>query len=393
VVHSEPSTDSTREVETRFFEFASEGEPFRLLGGGSLDRVTLAYETYGELSEARDNAILLFHALTGSQHAAGYNPRIEEVGDLWNEENHTGWWNLFVGPGLALDTDRFFVICANYLGGCYGSTGPTSVDPTSGRPYRASFPRVGLADTVNAQIRLLDHLGIQCLHAVIGNSTGGMASLSLATRYPDRVSRVIPAASGLVTTPLQLAHNFEQILAIENDPRYEGGNYAPGEGPVRGLALARMISHKSFVSLSFLAERSRPEVSQELPDGHWYSIEHSLESYMLHQGEKLPPRFDANAYLRILDAWQSFDVLRDAGVENYGKLFGPCSDQRYLVFTIDSDACFFPEEQAEMVRVLRSASIDCQHVTVRSEKGHDSFLLEPELFAPHLGRFLKEDSR
>ena len=390
VVRFEPSTESIGEVETRFFTFASRDEPFSLGGGGSLGPVTLAYETYGELDASRGNAILLFHALTGSQHAAGYNPLVEGVGDLWNEENHTGWWNLFVGPGLALDTDRYFVVCVNYLGGCYGSTGPTSIDPTTGRPYRRSFPRVRLADIVDSQIQLLDHLGIECLHAVIGNSTGGMASLSLATRYPDRVHRVIPAASGLVTTPLQLAHNFEQILAIESDPHYAGGNYESGEGPKRGLTLARMISHKSFVSLRSLAQRSRSEVSQELPQGHWYDIEHSLESYMLHQGEKLPPRFDANSYLRILDAWQSFHLLEDAGVDGYEELFTPCRHQRYLVFTIDSDACFFPEEQEAMVAVLGSSGIDCGHVTVSSDKGHDSFLLEPELFSPHLDRFLKE---
>ena len=375
-------------TETSFFEFGSLDEPLKLRSGSTLGPVTLAYETYGTLDSNAGNAILLFHALTASQHAAGYTESVAGVGELWNEECHEGWWSHFIGPGLTLDTDRFFVVCANYLGGCYGSSGPTSPSPVTGRPYGSSFPRVRLCDTVDSQVRLLDHLGIGRLRAVIGNSTGGMASLSLATRYPDRVERVIPAASGLMTTPLQKLHNFEQILAIENDPAFLGGNYAPGEGPDRGLSLARMISHKSFVSLRDLEHRSRSEIKQALPDPHWYDIEHEIESYMLHQGNKLPLRFDANSYLRILYAWQSFDVLADAGVESYSELFSGCGDQRYLVFTIDSDACFYPEEQSHLVAQLDAAGIENQHVTVHSEKGHDSFLLEPELFTPHLQRFL-----
>ena len=374
--------------ETSFFELGSLDEPLKLRSGETLGPVTLAYETYGTLDRDAGNAILLFHALTASQHAAGYTARVEGVGELWNEECREGWWNLFIGPGLALDTDRFFVVCANYLGGCYGSSGPTSLSPVTGHPYRASFPRIHLCDTVDSQMRLLDHLGIERLHAAIGNSTGGMASLSLATRYPDRVERVIPAASGLLTTPLQKAHNFEQILAIENDPAFLGGDYALGEGPDRGLSLARMISHKSFVSLRDLEDRSRSEIQQALPESHWYDIEHEIESYMLHQGNKLPPRFDANSYLRILYAWQSFDILADAGVESFAELFAGCSDQCYLVFTIDSDASFYAEEQSHLVAQLDEAGIENLHVTVHSEKGHDSFLLEPELFTPRLQRFL-----
>ena len=206
--------------------------------------------------------------------------------------------------------------------------------PATGRRYGHSFPRVTLADVVDSQLRLLDHLGIDKLCAAIGNSTGGLASLSLATRYPERVARVVPAASGLETTPLQRAHNFEQIVAIQNDPAFRGGDYEPGSGPDDGLMLARMISHKSFVSLSALAERSRTEVSEEAQHGGWYEISYPLESYMLHQGSKLPPRFDANAYLRILDAWQSFDLLGDAGEEDYAAVFERCREQRFLVFTL-----------------------------------------------------------
>lgn len=378
-----------RRVETRFFTFASRQDPFRLRCGDLLGPVTVAYETWGELNAARDNAVLLFHALTGSQHAAGFNPRVEGVGELWNEECHVGWWDRFLGPGKAVDSERFFVICANYLGGCYGSSGPTTPNPETGAPFGPEFPRVSFADIVDSQVRLLDHLGIERLHAAIGASTGGLACLSLATRYPQRVERVVPIASGLVTTPLQRVQNFEQILAIQNDPDFRGGRYAPGRGPHRGLALARMISHKLFVSLRDMERRSRGEVVALASDDGWYGVEHPLESYMLHQGLKLPRRFDANSYLRILGAWQSFDLLRDADVEGFRELFSACRHQRYLLFTIDSDMCFQPDEQLRLETTLESTGIECLRVTVHSQKGHDSFLLEPQLYGPHLEFFLR----
>jgi homoserine O-acetyltransferase len=379
-----------RTVETRFLTLNAAGDGFRLRSGDGLPRLTLAYEIYGELNAARDNAVLLFHALTGSQHAAGFNPKVPGVGELWTEECQTGWWNLFIGPGKALDTDRFCVICANYVGGCYGSTGPTSTDPRTGKRYGASFPRVTFSDTVAAQMVLLEHLGIERLHATIGSSTGGVAVLSLATLYPDRVNLVIPVATGISTTPLQRIYNLEQIYAIENDPRFQGGHYEPGQGPHRGLALARMISHKSFVSLSAMERRARLEVHKSDGDWAWYELTHPLESYMLHQGSKLPPRFDANSYLRILDAWQRVDLLGEAGVATEEELFARCRGQRYLVFSIDSDVCYYPEQQEELVQVLKRAGVPVRWITVHSEKGHDSFLVEPELFAPHLAYALAE---
>ncbi|MEE2778007.1 MAG: homoserine O-acetyltransferase [Acidobacteriota bacterium] len=374
------------EVTTRFETFGSSEDPLRLRSGEALGPATLAYETYGVLNAHRDNAILLFHALTGSQHAAGSNVAVDGVGELWNEECKEGWWEAFLGPGKVVDTDRFFVICANYLGGCYGSSGPLSEDPATGRAFGASFPRIAFADIVDANVRLLDHLGIERLHAVVGASTGGLACLSFATRYAGRVDRVVPIASGLVTTPLQRVQNFEQIQAIQNDPEFREGSYEP-PGPERGLMLARMISHKMFVSLRDMEHRSSGAVSVS-DTGSWYGVRHPLESYMMHQGRKLPERFDANAYLRILDAWQSFDLLADAGAESFHELFAACRHQRYLVFTIDSDMCFQPEEQLRLEITLENAGIDNLRVTVHSLKGHDSFLLEPQLYGPHLDFFL-----
>ena len=384
---------SVGRVETRFFTFGSAGsarDALALRSGETLGPVTLAYETYGKLAPARDNAILVFHALTGSQHAAGFNAAVPGVGERWNEECQDGWWDLFVGPGRVVDTDRFFVVCANYLGGCYGSSGPASPRSDGGEWWGPDFPRVAFADVVDSQLRLLDHFGIERLYAVVGASTGGMACLSLATRYPQRVSRVVPIASGLATTPLQRVQNFEQIVAIQSDPEFRGGRYAPGAGPRRGLALARMISHKLFVSLRDMEQRSSAAIEPVAEAEGWYGVRHPLESYMLHQGLKLPPRFDANSYLRILDAWQSFDLLREGGASGFAELFARCRHQRYLQFTIDSDMCFAPEEQLRLELVLEEAGIENVRVTVHSTKGHDSFLVEPHLYGPQLKFFLEE---
>jgi homoserine O-acetyltransferase len=375
-------------VETQFFTFGSPDDPFVLQCGSTLPSVTLAYETYGELDRDRSNAILVFHALTGSQHAAGYNPRVPGTGGRWTEEVHLGWWDDFIGPGKALDTDRFFVICANYLGGCYGSTGPASIDPQTGEPYGGAFPSVCFADMVDSQVRLLEHLGIEKLHAVIGGSTGGVMTLSLATRYPYMVDIVIPVAAGVRTTALQRIHNFEQINAIQNDPAFRSGSYYDGAAPERGLALARMIGHKTFVSLKALWARARDEVIDQDDGPGMYRLNSPLESYMRHQGEKFVQRFDANSYLRIMRAWNTYDLAGEADRDDLGDLFIDCKHQRYMVFSIDSDVCFYPEEQEEMVRYLEIADVDYRWITVHSDKGHDSFLLEPELYYPHLAHTL-----
>jgi len=383
-----PPTDLDS-VESSTFTFAGEGEePFCLRSGESLAPVTLAYEVYGELSPARDNAVLLFHALSGSQHAAGYNAAVEGVGDRWTDECQVGWWEGFIGPGKALDTDRLCVICANYLGGCYGSTGPASISPATGQPYGSTFPHLTFADIVDSQVRLLDHLGIDRLHSTIGASVGGMMCLDLATRYPERVGIVVPIATGMSTTPLQRLHNLEQIYALERDPHFARGDYYRSQAPLDGLALARMIAHKTFVSLHALEDRARLEVQGPARVAGWYGISHSLESYMLHQGHKFARRFDANTYLRILDAWQGF-ALADGGEPE--ELFSRCGHQRYLVFSIDSDVCFYPDEQEDLARALKRAGVDSMRITVHSDKGHDAFLVEPQLFTPHLTHTLNSD--
>ncbi len=360
---------------TRFCDLPG---PFTLQSGEALAQVRLAYEIYGEISPARDNVILVFHALTGSQHAAGINSSVPEAGDLWTDEMAEGWWSGFIGPGKALDTDRFAVLCVNYLGGCYGSTGPRSLNPSTGSPYGSSFPDVTLTDVVDSQVRLADELGIEKFHAVVGGSVGGLMCAVLATRYPERVEMVIPIAAGLEVTSLQVLHNFEQMFAIVTDPAFKGGDYYPGPGPELGLSLARMIGHKTFVSLDALRERARDEIVEH-EDLGGYRVGHTLESYMLHQAQKFTRRFDANTYLRIMTLWQQFDLAREVGAP-VEELLARCRDQRWMVFTIDSDVCFYPDEQEQMVGSLMSADVPVRRFTVHSNKGHDSFLVEPHLY-------------
>jgi len=374
-------------VETRFFTFGSEKEPFVCADGKKLPEVTLAYEVYGELNEAGDNAILLFHALTGSHHAAGENRDYKGAEDRWTDEVHTGWWNDFIGPGRSLNTDKFAVICANWLGHCYGTTGPASINPLTGKPYGPDFPRVSAGDTVRAHFRLLDDLGVDKLHAVVGGSVGGMMCLDVAVNYPDRVRFVVPIAAGLRATTLHVIHDFEQINAIYNDPDFNGGHYYDGERPDAGLALARMIGHKTFVSLDQMKKRARGEVAESGD-----RVRLPIESYMWHQGQKFVKRFDANAYLRTMWSWQDFDLYAEAErKEKTLRELLAAGSHEYLVFSIDSDVCYYPGEQKELAEELKAAGVDFNWITVHSEKGHDAFLLEPHLFEPHLRYHLESD--
>lgn len=380
-------------IETKFFEFASPENPFVLESGERLKRVRIAYETYGELNEGRDNAVLVFHALSGSQHAAGYEPRVED-NPLWTQECHIGWWDGFIGPARALDTDKLFIICANYLGSCYGSTGPMSTDPDTGKPHGSRFPDVTVSDIVRSQMPLLDHLGIQTLLATTGGSIGGMLALDLALQFPERVRLVIPIAAGPGVTTLTKAHNFEQLFALQEDPNFHGGDYYDKpRRPSQGLVLARMISHKTFVSLRVLEQRARQRVVQDDDFVKGYHMRHRTESYLLHQGKKFAKRFDANSYIKILTAWQTFDLAKTHGEGDIVRAFrrSARAGHRYLIFTIDSDVCFYPDEQEEIVAALKANGIPHQHHTVHSEKGHDSFLIEPDLYTPLLRHFVDEE--
>jgi homoserine O-acetyltransferase len=239
-----------------------------------------------------------------------------------------------------------------------------------------------VVDLVDSQMRLLDQLGIHRLRAVVGASVGGLMCAVLATKYPERVEVVIPIAASFETSSLQVLHNFEQMFAIVADPDFKGGDYYDGPGPELGLALARMIGHKTFVSLDALRERARNEIVGHENIGG-YPVGHPLESYMLHQGQKFVKRFDANTYLRVMTVWQQFDLVGEVGVggETLGDLLARCRNQRWQIFTIDSDVCFYPEEQVQMMSQLKAADVPARRFTTHSDKGHDSFLTEPHLYA------------
>jgi homoserine O-acetyltransferase len=377
-------------IHTKFLQIGDPAAPVWLREGGALPGITLAYETWGDLNADHSNAVLVLHALSGSQHVAGHNPSLPEVGEFWQAEMHDGWWDTLVGPGKAIDTRRFFVICANYLGGCYGSTGPTALNPATGKPWGSAFPSVTAADQAEVFGKLLDHLGIERLHAVVGPSVGGLVGLTFATRFPQRVQNVISIAAGYKTTVLNRLILFEQILAIENDPHFNGGDYYEGQAPLYGLALARMISHKTFVHLDAIENRARQDVIQADDVLAWYRVRDQFQSYMLHQGKKFVRRFDANTYLRIIDMWSRYDATLEGDADSPQELFERSrkAGQRWLVFSIDSDFCFYPEEQAELVQYLEMAKVSVMHITVHSNKGHDSFLLEPDLYAPHIAWML-----
>lgn len=365
-----PYPGSGAPSETKFFELPA---TLKLRSGDLLPRVRLAYELYGELNAEKDNLVLLFHALTGSQHAAG-TASVPEGVERWSEENETGWWEGFVGPGMAVDTDHLAVLCVNYLGGCYGTTGPPSINDETGRRYGPDFPAVALADIVDSHLPLLDHLGVVKVRAVAGASVGALLSLSMAARYPERVESVISLAGGLAATTLHRMLNFEQKLAIFNDPHFRSGHYYDHEFPAAGLALARIISHKAFVSLDAIRSRARSEIID-----HPF-VTHPVESYFWHQGGKLAIRFDPNSYVRIVDSWSNYDLLTDTGAASYEEALTPCQGQSWHVFTIDTDVCFYPDEQAQLVDKLGTAGVSVEWHRVHSSKGHDSFLTEPQLF-------------
>ena len=375
-----PSNEPNLQAEKGILEVGREDKPFMLAGGAVIAPCRLAYETYGQLNAGHSNAVLLFHALSGSQHAAG----IERAGcnQFWTEDCHRGWWDAFVGPGKALDTNKYFVICANFVGGCYGSTGPASVCPETARPYGNRFPWPHIGDIVDSQVKLLDHLAIPRLLAVVGPSLGGFCAMDLALRYAERVAGVIVLATALRPSVLRKTLNFEQIFAIQEDAAFNGGDYYEGPLPRRGLTLARMIGHKTYVSLGVIESRARSEIIQPQDMLPTYRLQHRLESYLLHQGVRFADRFDANSYLRIIGASQSFDLMRS--VDRGEASLADCQGQQWLVFSIDSDVCFYPEEQAEIASVLGANGVDIQHITVHSDKGHDAFLLEPALFTPHI---------
>ncbi len=356
---------------------------FALEGGGVLEEITLAYETWGTLDASASNAILVCHALTGDAHAAGPSGAGQRT---------DGWWNDMIGPGLALDTDRYFIVCVNALGGCQGTTGPMSIHPADGRPYGARFPVVSTRDIVRTQALLADGLGIDRWLSVVGGSMGGMQVLEWAVMYPDRLVSLASIASSASSSPLQIGWSEVGRLAIIQDPKWNGGDYydaAPGEGPHQGLMLARRIAQIHYRSDKSLADRfGRSTVDRLDTFGLWDRFQ--VESYLDYHGQKLARRFDANSYLVLNKVMDLHDVGRgrDGSAAALARVKVPS-----LVVSIDSDTLYTPRQQRELVDDLRVGGADVRYETIHSDHGHDGFLIEFEQLNPVLDRFLSEQAK
>jgi len=352
-------------VETEYYTFANSPNKFKMDNGLELGPITVAYETYGELNEARDNVLLVTHALTASAHAAGkHSP----------DDDYPGWWDVMIGPGRAFDTDKYFVICSNILGSCYGTTGPSSINPETDKPYGMTFPLVTVRDMVRVQKELIDHLGVKRLKSVIGGSMGGMQALEWALLYPDIVDSIILVASGAVSNPQSIAIHKVGIRAIIDDSNWDGGDYYGGEGPDKGLAIARMIGHITYLHHNWLWEKfgrkhSDPE-NMKLKLGSKFDIENYLE----YQGEKFVERFDANSYIYIMRAIDLYDGSE--GYESLEKSFERIKCKKVFVSSFTSDWLFPTYQSKEIVQALKSNNVDVQYEEIESPYGHDSFLLE-----------------
>ncbi|GAB4262958.1 MAG: homoserine O-acetyltransferase [Thermoleophilia bacterium] len=365
-------------VETQTVEFAS----LPLDSGLTLAPVTLAYETYGTLNEDRSNAILLLHALSGDAHAAGYH----------RGDTKPGWWDIMVGPGRAFDTDRYFMICSNVVGGCKGSTGPSSIDPATGREYGLRFPVVTVPDMVRAQKMLIDHLGIERLLSVAGGSMGGMQALEWVVSYPEAVASCIPIASTHRHSPMQIAFNEVGRQAIMRDPNWRNGDYYGHAHPDAGLAVARMIGHVTYLSDESMHLKFGRRLRDKEVYGYDFTLDFEVESYLKHQGEVFTRRFDANTYLYITKALDYFDLANGRGtlVEAFREV---PADTRFLVMAFSSDWLYPPYQSKEIVRALKGNGLDCTYVEVHSSFGHDAFLVESEQQTHVIRHFLEVTAR
>jgi homoserine O-acetyltransferase len=351
--------------------------PLQFRSGAVLPRYELVYETYGTLNADRSNAILICHALSGHHHVAGHYA---------DEPKNVGWWDNMVGPGKPIDTGKFFVIGLNNLGGCHGSTGPASVDPQTGKPYGASFPVVTVEDWVEAQARLANHLGIAQFAAVIGGSLGGMQAMQWALSYPERVRHVLAIASAPHLTAQNIAFNDVARNAILTDPDFHNGDfYLHGVVPTRGLRLARMLGHITYLSDDAMADK----FGRELRHGklnYSYDIEFQIESYLRYQGDKFAAYFDANTYLLMTKALDYFDPARELDGD-LNRAFA-AARAKFLVVSFTTDWRFSPGRSREIVHALLHNKRDVSYAEISSQHGHDSFLMQDEQYFAVMRNYL-----
>jgi homoserine O-acetyltransferase len=356
------NNNSVGVVEPCFYNFAGQGHELNLASGEKLGPVTLAYETYGKLNRDKSNAILVLHALSGDAHAAGFH----------TGENEAGWWEEMIGPGKAFDTNRYFMICSNVIGGCKGSTGPSSVNPATGKTYALDFPFITVADMVEAQKHLIDYLGIDKLLCVAGGSMGGMQVLQWVASYPERVKAAIPIATTLKHSPQQIAFNEVVRQSIMADPAWREGSYYEYGQPEKGLSVARMIGHITFMSDQSMEEKfSRRLKSDKFSFG--FDADFEVEGYLRYRGANFVKRFDANSYLYITKAIDYFDL-------SGGKFLPPgkAINTRFLIISFKSDWLYPPHQSQEIVRLLKRKHVDATYCELTSTYGHDAFLIEIE---------------
>lgn len=370
-------------------QVASLQAPLPLDCGRTLAPVVIEYETYGRLNADHSNAILVLHALSGDAHAAGWDLTAQERG--WEfRRRKPGWWDGIIGPGKALDTDRYCVICSNVIGSCYGSTGPGSANPANGQPYGLDFPMVTVGDWVRAQARLLDRLGIARLHLAIGGSLGGQQALEWALAYPDRVANTAVIASAAKINPMMIGVNAIARHAIFNDRDFHGGQYYRNQKrPEAGLAAARMLGHLTFLAHPSLWQKfGRARRGASDPAFGW-EVEFEIESYLQYQANSFNKRFDANSYLYITKAMDYYDAAASWGG---GDLVAACRRlrSRCLVFSFDADWMYTPEESRELAEAMRLAGAKVALVNAPSSYGHDAFLVELETVNQTVSAFLKE---
>jgi homoserine O-acetyltransferase len=343
--------------------------PIQLKSGAELPAFDIAYETYGELNQARSNAVLVCHALNASHHVAGYYAE---------DRSNVGWWDNLVGPGKPLDPRRFFIVGSNYLGSCFGSTGPASINPKTGKPWGADFPVVTVEDWVEAQARLADRLGIERFAAVIGGSLGAMQALQWTLSYPERVRHAIVIAAAAKLSPQNIAFNEVARQAIMTDPDFHGGHYyEKGVVPTRGLRIARMIGHITYISGEAMAEKFGRALRRGQP-GFDFNVDFEVESYLRYQGDKFSSYFDANTYLRITKALDYFDPARDFGGDLTAALAR--AKAAFLLVSFKSDWRFTPARSREMVRALLDNRRIVSYLEIDAPGGHDAFLLEDERY-------------
>ncbi|HYF56344.1 MAG TPA: homoserine O-acetyltransferase [Salinarimonas sp.] len=346
-------------------------EPLPMDAGIALAPWQIAYQTYGRLDAERSNAVLVCHALTGDQHAANVHPVTGKA----------GWWETLIGPGKPVDTDRFFVICANVLGGCMGTTGPASTNPETGRPYGLDFPLVTIRDMVRSQAMLLDRLGIESLFAVIGGSMGGMQVLQWAASYPERVFAALPIATGARHSAQNIAFHEVGRQAVMADPDWRGGRYFEhGVRPRKGLGVARMGAHVTYLSESALHRKFGRRFQDRDAPTFSFDADFQIESYLRHQGISFVERFDANSYLYVTRAMDYFDLAAEHGGVLANAFRG--ARTRFCVISFTSDWLFPTSDSRAIVHALNAAAASASFVEIESDKGHDAFLLEePGMFA------------